>query len=344
MTSGKGDRSRKRARSAGKSSLRLVAEADMAIDVDPYRTILFPNNLRNLRKRCGYETLLLLAENFPQIPYIRLSKIERGEVFAKAEELRLIADHLDVEPEALLIDIRADDFDMGQWSNLRGQNGQVEWQEEQRAIMLAALFRRTRQSEPGMSLQRLEQQYGLPPVIVSRIENAVKAPRRWNADTLSNICRVIGVDSAEMLDIRLQSALEEGLLSDWIARVPGREERERKTVAKVEELRQSLSASPAVKIERTDLSRKDVKFCAEIARLPVFGSPLPDGLLAPVPSGIEVDRPSRAGEKAFGLRLCRQTLGAGMPANAVLVVDPDVLPCAGNSRFCEKGTRFGLYL
>lgn len=306
------------------------------VDVDPYRAILFPNRLRDLRKRGGYETLLLLAENLPQIPYIRLSKIERGEVFAKAEELRLIADHLDIEPEALLIDISENDFDMGRWSEQRGQNSRVDWREEQRAIMLAALFRRTRQSDGGISLQRLDQEYGLPPVIVSRIENAIKPPRRWNADTLGNICRVIGVEDVEMLEARLQAALEEGLLSDWLGRVPGRDERERKTVAKVEELRLALLASPYVKAERAD-EAKDLHRSATIARLPVIGSPLPNGLLSPTPSGIEVDKPSRAGANAFGLRLCRQTLGAGMPANSVLVVDPDILPCAGELAVLREG-------
>lgn len=323
------------------STLRLVADIDLSVPVDPYRTILFPNHLRDLRRRAGYETLLLLAENIPEIPYIRLSKIERGEVVAKAEELRLIAQRLDIDPNALLIDIRDEDFDFAQWSERRGQTSRVDWREEQQAILLAALFRRTRQMDRPLSLQELEEDFSLPPVMVSRIENAIKPIARWNAATLDGICRVIGVDDMVALSGRLASAHSEGLLSDWIARVPGREDREQRTIARVEDLRRSLSTVPlspaAPSRQEAALDASPPALRPVPARLPVFGSPLPDGLLARVSTGHEVESPFGAGPRAFGLRLCRPTLGPGMPSNSVLVVDPDILPSAGGLAVLREG-------
>ena len=37
-----------------------------------------------------------------------------------------------------------------------------------------------------------------------------------------------------------------------------------------------------------------------------------------------------AGPRAYALRVCRATLGAGLPSGAVVVVDPDRFPVAGS--------------
>ena len=38
---------------------------------------------------------------------------------------------------------------------------------------------------------------------------------------------------------------------------------------------------------------------------------------------------SIAGPRAFGLKVCRATLGGGLPAQAIVVADPDRLPVPG---------------
>lgn len=91
MTDGKTATPVKRRKGGAKSSLRLVTDVDMSVPVDPYRTILFPNNLRDMRRQAGYESLLLLAEHIPEIPYIRLSKIERGKFSPKPTNCALSA-------------------------------------------------------------------------------------------------------------------------------------------------------------------------------------------------------------------------------------------------------------
>lgn len=340
MTDGKTATPVKRRKGGAKSSLRLVTDVDMSVPVDPYRTILFPNNLRDMRRQAGYESLLLLAEHIPEIPYIRLSKIERGEVFAKADELRLISQRLNADPLALLIDVCDPGFDIASWSERRGPATRTDWREEEQAILLAALFRRTRQMDRPLSLHQLEEDYGLPPVMVSRIENAIKPIARWNAATLDGICRVIGVADAVALGKHLVTVHGQGLLSDWVARVPGRADREQKTISRIDELRHALIAPAPRSTVQPQSQPTGGEVPAPRPRLPVMGSPLPDGLLAPVPTNHEVEAPAGAGPRAFGLRLCRPTLGPGMPANAVLIVDPDILPSAGGLAVISEGDAY----
>jgi hypothetical protein len=61
----------------------------------------------------------------------------------------------------------------------------------------------------------------------------------------------------------------------------------------------------------------------------VYGTALPGGLIAATATGELVEAPVFAGPKAFALAVCRATLGAGLPAAAIVVVDPDRAPVAG---------------
>jgi hypothetical protein len=77
--------------------------------------------------------------------------------------------------------------------------------------------------------------------------------------------------------------------------------------------------------------------------LDVFGAPLPDGLIAPAPvPGVQVDAPRAAGPRAFGLRVCRPSLGPGLPAHGVAVVDPDVFPSSGGLAAIREGEAYRL--
>ena len=73
----------------GKGKMRAGSAGEPMIDF--YRAIVFPNRVREQRQRHGFAKLLRLSAGIPEIPYIRLSKIERGEVVARPDELRRIA-------------------------------------------------------------------------------------------------------------------------------------------------------------------------------------------------------------------------------------------------------------
>src|SRR4051794_36317585 len=88
----------------------------MAVRFDPLRTFVFPNDLRSARREAGFPKLLQFAQRVPEIPYIRLSKIERGEVFARADELVRLAGLLGIAPADLLVDVEEPDFDLERWA------------------------------------------------------------------------------------------------------------------------------------------------------------------------------------------------------------------------------------
>ena len=48
-----------------------------------------------------------------------------------------------------------------------------------------------------------------------------------------------------------------------------------------------------------------------------------------VPIGQVLEAPRSAGPRAYGLRVCRPTLGPGLPAHGIVVVDPDRFPSPG---------------
>jgi hypothetical protein len=52
-------------------------------------------------------------------------------------------------------------------------------------------------------------------------------------------------------------------------------------------------------------------------------------LIANIATDARIDAPRVAGPRAFGLRVCRATLGAGLPASAIVVADPDRAPTVG---------------
>jgi transcriptional regulator with XRE-family HTH domain len=327
---------------ARRSAPRVRSAAPMAtqpdlrpVPLDPYRSIVFPNRLREQRRLHGFSALLGLSAALPAIPYIRLSKIERGEVVARADELQAIAAILGIAAADLLIDIDDPAFDMANWVAQRGQQLEFDPPAEEFGVLLAAAFRKTRQADRDLPLAVLESAYGLPPVIVSRIENAVKTPDRWNAATLGAICSVMGVADLDTLEAAVRAAHAAGALDSWIERLPGEASRRRRTAERVADLRKQLGEGAPAHVPEPATPIAEAR-----APLAVVGAPLADGLIAATPTAQTVDAPRTAGPSSFGLRMCRASLGAGMPASAVLVVDPDVFPAAGGLAVLREGDAF----
>lgn len=298
------------------------------IRIDFYRQIVFPNAIREQRRRKGHESLLMLAMQIPNIPYIRLSKIERGEVFAKAPELQQIAAALGVEAQALLVDVDAPDFSIALWAGLRGESTRANREKEELALLLAAAFRARRAGDPALTLAVLQSRYALPAVIISRIENAVKAPDRWNAATVQAICAVLGVADAPYLGGWLRAAHASGSLAPWLAQIPGAAEREARTRSRIAALRAELDRLPAPEPVLRDPVPAQGAAPAD-RTVAVEGAPLPDGRIARAESEQRVTLPAGSGPRSFALRMCRPTLGATVPGHAILIVDPDRFPFHG---------------
>jgi transcriptional regulator with XRE-family HTH domain len=320
-------------------------------DIDQYRSIVFPNNIRELRKEARFPKLLALSVTIPEIPYVRLSKIERGEVFAKVDELNRIAETLNVSPERLLIDIDTPEFDIGDWAaNLQDWEG-ADPEEDRFAVHLAAAIRVRRESDNALSIAAIERDYGIAPVILSRLENAHKTFDRWNAQTVRAVCSLLGVSGVPALRDYVSDAWANGMLDSHLKLIANPTIREAKTRERVAALRNGLAgneasvssraktapphrsaaAAPAQTQDRSSpvISAIQAANTTTVRVLPVFGSPLPDGLIERTATGDTIEAPRRAGPNAYGLRVCRPTLGPALPGHAVVVVDPDRFPSAG---------------
>ncbi len=325
------------------------------VTFDPYRAIVFPNNLRQLRRERGFSKLLALSGRIQEIPYIRLSKIERGEVVARADELRRIGAELGVDPASLLIDVRDGAFDIAAWASDLIDVAVLDKEEEEFAVLLGAALRRRRTTDASLSIAALDSEYGLPPVILSRIENAHKTIDRWNDHTVKSLCRLFGVGDLAALRAAVTAAYERGELDDYLGGVDNAGDREAKTAARIAELAAELTggahapktpaAKPApAKPAETAGGGTSGSFSGTLRTVDVFGAPLPDGLVARTPTGERVEVPSVAGPRAWGMKICRPTLGIGLPARATVIVDPDRFPAPGDLAVIEDGQGYRLLM
>jgi transcriptional regulator with XRE-family HTH domain len=320
--------------------------------IDRYRSIVFPNAVRELRRQRGFPRLLALSALIPDIPYVRLSKIERGEVVARADELRRIAIALEVMPEHLLVDVEAPDFDIAEWAVDLQDWSARDLEEDWFAVSLAAALRHRREGDAALSIAAIERNFGIAPVILSRLENAYKTFDRWNAQTMRAVCALMDVPNVQALRDHVARLREIGALDAHIELIASPAVRIGKTRAKVAALREELAgqartvpprgskapprrmppmAAPAEAADAMTpvieaIQASDV---ATVRLVPVFGAPLLDGLIDRVATGQVVEAPRSAGPNAYGLRVCRPTLGPGLPAHGTVVIDPGRFPSPG---------------
>lgn len=319
------------------------------IPVDSYRNIVFPNRLRDQRRDAGFLKLLRFAAVLPEIPYIRLSKIERGEVVARADELVRIAQALGIAPADLLVDIDDPAFDLGQWAQPFADGKAVDGDEERFALVLGAAVRARRSLDPHLTIAVVEQQFGLAQVNLSRVENAAKPWGRWNASVQAALLRLFGVADEGALRRAVLASYDKGELAPFLAQILDPEHRRSRSRARIAnlalELAAPLSATPSPSVARSASARAPQREAAvaEVARparetgLAVYGAPLAGGLIDFVATGERIDAPRDVSATAFGLRVCRASLGGGLPGNAIVVVDPARYPAAGGLAAVREG-------
>lgn len=311
--------------------------SEWAALADPYRAFVFPNKIREVRPLQGYSKLLRLAAALPEISYIRLSKIERGEVFARGQELRRISQALATEPERLIVDIETPGFQIAEWATPFFDPTEFDAEAHGFATLLAAAFRLRRQSEAGLTVASLEARFGIAPVNLSRIETAAKPFDRWNRSIQRAIFGIMGVEDAVALRTHVVALYRAGELDDALKTLTDPAARIDKWRGRIAQLRSELKSSAD-----TDRSGATPPIGSHVRMLPVRGAPRAGGLVAPEPvSGLTVEAPIAAGPRAFALRVCRPVLGPGFPAHAVAIVDPDRHPQAGGIvALCEADGHF----
>ncbi len=317
-----------------------ISAARAVVPIDPFRAHVFPNRVREQRRRRGFPKLLRLSTAIPEIPYIRLSKIERGEVFARADELRRIAAALKIPPAELLLDIDEPGFDIANWAMPFADGEGVDLDEERFAVLLAAALRARRSGDPDLTIARIERDFGLPPVNLSRLENAQKPFGRWNAATRQALYRLFDMPSEHGLRAWVDGRHRAGTLDPFLGAIADPAARHARSRMRIAELAAELRGPPSAEPDAAPPPRPAAAPApATVPLLPIAqherrmiavrGAPLANGLIADAATDRRVEAPAAAGPNAFGLKVCRATLGAGLPAQATAIVDPDRFPAPG---------------
>jgi uncharacterized small protein (DUF1192 family) len=296
--------------------------------VDPYRSIVFPNRIREQRIRSGHPRLFAFAAQVKTIPYIRLSKLERGEVFARVDELQLLGRILEVPPADLLLDTEAAEFDIAEWFLPFADGTAADTHEEAEfALLLAAAIRARRDADPTLTAATMNELFGIPPVILSRLENAQKGLNRWNEATVASLCRLFDMASERAMRDYVHERYAAGDLDATLGTIAGSEQRIARTRQRIAVLKAELTRgghSPSAALPHPTEGQRHT-----IRMIDVYGTPLASGLLEMSETGSQIEAPSVAGPRAFGLRVARSPVGPGLPGHATLIVDPDRYPQAG---------------
>jgi transcriptional regulator with XRE-family HTH domain len=311
---------------SGTTDRRRIGTDEVAVDL--YRAFVFPNRMREQRRAHGFPKLLPLAARIPDIPYIRLSKIERGEVVPRPEELRRVAAALKIAPAELLVDIDAPGFDIARWAEPFA-DAAPDLAEERFAVLLAAAVRARRAGDPALTIAAIERDYGLPPVNLSRVENAHKTIGRWNAATRAAILALFDAADEAELRARVEAQHRAGTLNGLAAVIGNPAAREERTRERIADVAAALAQAGDAAEATPPRGAATAAGAAAVRLVAVTGAPLPDGLIADVPTGEQVEAPRCAGPRSFALKVCRATLGCGLPARSVIIVDPDRIPAPG---------------
>jgi transcriptional regulator with XRE-family HTH domain len=310
------------------------------VPIDLRRTIAFPNRMREHRRARGFPKLLRLSVTIPEIPYIRLSKIERGEVVPRADELRRVARALGLDPAELLVDVDAPDFDLATWAE-PFEDGEIDEAEEHFAVYLGAAMRARRTGDPALTIAAIEREFGIPPVNLSRLENAQKTFDRWNAATRQALFRFFGVPGEPELRALVEAQRGAGTLDPFVTAIADPETRRDRMRTRIARLAAEL-AEPGPDLGPRPALAAVPAVGTTVRLLPVLGTALADGLISGTPTDRTVEAPSGSGPRSFALRVCRATLGAGLPAQAIVIVDPDQFPVPGGLAALHEGAGWRL--
>ena len=303
------------------------------------RTTVFPNKLRDLRRKAGYEMLtdFIRETGLKDINYTRLAKIERGQIFARPDEVIEIAKLLNVEPMSLFIDTVEKDFDRESWARDHTE-ASLTFRGGTREDMRIGAAMRIRRRELGLSTTDLKKKYGMPAATASRIENAERPFHRWPDKIRKATAKMMG--GASMRDIaRTVTAYEqEGRLDAMMAELFSQRSLDQRHNASLLALVQKLPGKKAekfaAKLEQMMAEKGLVDWSANLSVVAAAGQPdiFSEDQTMPVLEGKTHDGWTMVSEtkktftrnfKAPGiaLKLDKPVLGLGIPTSALLVFE-----------------------
>jgi hypothetical protein len=197
----------------------------------------------------------------------------------------------------------------------------------------------------------MESEFGLPPAIVSRLENGLKPLSRWNADVQAALCRIFDVPDVAALSALVRRQQAAGQLAPFLGDIRNPEQRQQRTAQAVRALFDALAKSGALPAGQAPLTPTETTPAPLHTRtdptlprrmVPVEGSALANGLVARTPTTAIVAIPRSAGPDAWAMRVCWQSLGPGLPAQSIIVIDPARFPHAGGLAVVREGPGYRL--
>ncbi|MBS7671542.1 helix-turn-helix transcriptional regulator [Croceicoccus sp. 1NDH52] len=178
--------------------MKLTSASVPVVENGVVRYTVFPNALRDLRRKKGYDTLQAFVNDTNiEVNYTRLAKIERGQVYPRADEIRSISSALGVPVSKIFIDTTDPQFDREAWAHSHIEASLLYVGGNREDMRLAAAMR-IRRKELGLSTTNLGK-FKLPAATASRIENAERPFSRWPDKVKNAVRRVFGASS--MLDV-----------------------------------------------------------------------------------------------------------------------------------------------
>lgn len=303
------------------------------------RLTVFPNNLRDVRRDAGHETLkeFVKATKLEALNYTRLAKIERGQIFPRPEETLDLAKVLKVDPMDLVIDTLDGKFDREAWAR-DNIEANLEFRGGSREDMRLGAALRVRRRILGIPLSNL-QAFGLPAATASRIENAERPFSRWKPKVQKAVARVFGLRSMDGVEGVLESYEEDGILAETMAELfspealtarhdanllalltalPGKEAKKMAAKLREQMAASGISTTSFMAIARND-EGEEVNLLSSASSLSVYQGKTKDGLTELV----ESDEPFTRAMDTPGLamRLDKSVLGMGLPTTALLVFE-----------------------
>ena len=287
------------------------------------RSTVFPNAVRDVRVSKGFETLRSLDESGRMdLTDTRLGKIERGEIFPTADEMRSISRALGVQVGTLLLDVNEPGFDREAWARdhieakLANRGGGIE------AMRLGAAVRVSRIAM-GRSTTDMKDDFGLPAATVSRIENADRPIERWDAGTQRGIAKVLRVRGTAAVKRRVAEMHASGDLDVMLHDLFSQEAIDQRNARRLRALLSDLSGRKAARMLQ-HLEANDNSMVV------LTGSSDASGTFCVAPSDRKVPLPDGVARGSLAVEMADPVLGPGLPRGTVVVLDPEQAPVDGD--------------
>ena len=285
------------------------------------RSTVFPNAMRDVRERRGYDTLRAF-DGQVDITYTRLAKIERGEIFPTAEEMKSIARAMSVPVASLLIDPTDPTFDREKWARehieakLAHRGGGLD------AMKLGAAMR-VRRLALGRSTTDMKD-FGLPAATVSRIENAERPIERWEAQTQKGIAKVLGARGNAGVQRKVSEMFESGQLDEMLRTLFSQEAIDERNRKRLKALLSDLPPGKKISKLLQDLDESD-------GQIAVLGGTLGErGAFSVSETDRRVTLPEGAARGCVAVEMADPVLGPGLQAGTVIIADPEQEVSAGD--------------